>query len=57
VKHAISLHCDGCGKFGVLSPADLRVMESTPRFALGQDDASTSSVMFSSAFLQRAATR
>jgi hypothetical protein len=57
VKHAISLHCDGCGKFGVLSPADLRVMESTPRFALGQDDASISSVMFSSAFLQRAATR
>jgi hypothetical protein len=57
VKHAISLHCDGCGKFGVFSPAYLRVMESTPRFALGQDDASTSSVMFSSAFLQRAATR
>jgi hypothetical protein len=50
VKHAISLHCAGCGTFGVLSPAYLRAAAPGP-------DAATGNVMFSSAILQRAAPR
>jgi hypothetical protein len=52
-KHAISIHCDACGKFGVLAPAALCALlpDSMQPTVLG--DGTLSNVMFSSARLRR----